>query len=254
MPELIIKIVELTINFLGLILPQKSDTQKTIVILPISIRDSEKSTFPFNPSNESVNSKDWSLIIALLLLISATLCTFFYQVISIILFIATLLFTILKFQITHKYELAHFAKKDLDFRATLYSAMALSTFFIPDFLSKLQSTLPKPSDITQHFSNLLIWISKSITVFWKQFILLDTVSQFLVLLFIFLRIFLLYNLFSDIRCIISRRQLASFIKKVENNKSKEIGFLCLLSILCFIACNFELIYKPLFIPIINYFS
>lgn len=248
MLQLIIKIVELGINILDLIKSTLA-TEKATSSLEIY-------TTQINISHPLPNSNNTNK--SLIFIVSTTLFVsivniYFYDKISIILFFATLLFTILKFIQKSKFAIPKLVSRILAFKTTLYSSFAIASFFEPAFITDFQNQLPTTDKLLMNCGYLMIWFKN------LGMVLLDYSKKtpflfFSLLFYLTLRFYLLKLLLQDILCLLNKKEFSKQIGKIMSFPASQIKFLIFLSVMCVFAQSAETINKLVVPHIIRYFS
>lgn len=253
MLNFLIKLSELLFNLIDLIkaffFPEKENkTQKNTFII-------DSVNIIINPHNSSSNSsyQDSSFIVLpiIITIISAIVTTYFYNTISVILFFSTLLCTLLRFRVEKNYYLPEKAMKIFTTRGSLYSSFAISTFTQPIFVTNFYKQLPSAEGIFSHASSLISWLINSTKELFSYSQKEGGIIFFCLIMYLSIRIVLLFLLFSDIYCFLSKKALIKETVNILLNKKNQFTYLFFLIVIFFIACNPELIEKTL-TPILTY--
>lgn len=252
MLNFLIKLSELLFNIFDLIkaffFPEKENkTQKNTFII-------DSVNIIINTNNSSSNSSYQNSSIALpiiITIISAIVTTYFYSTISIILFFSTLLCTFLRFRLEKNYYLPEKAMKIFTIRGSLYSSFAISTFTQPIFVTNFYKQLPSAEGIFSHASSLISWLINSTKELFSYHQKEGGIIFFCLIMYLSIRIVLLFLLFSDIYYFLSKKALIKETINILLHKKNQFTYLFFLIVIFFIACNPELIEKIL-TPILTY--
>lgn len=253
MLDVLVKLSELALNVVDLIkslyCPDK-DNQKqknTYIIDSVNITTTTIKT----PPNSSCQNSSYICIPIIVTIISAIVTTYFYNTLSIILFFSTLLCTVLRFRAEKKYYLPEKAVKIFTTRGSLYSFFAVSTFAQPIFITNFYKQLPSAEGIFSHASTLISWLFQSTKELFSYYQKEGGIIFFCLILFLVIRIILLFHLFIDIYCFFSKKALIKETTHILLNQKNQLAYLLFLIVIFFIAYNPTLIEKML-APILAY--